>query len=469
MIHRSYGAVRNLVDRSPLNTGSALQALGDTSNVLTSGGTQQTQSSSSIPSVPQAVPTPPAANQIAGFNDRITSSDVIGDFNRDGWADILWRNAETGENNLWIMNGLTPIGNVDLPYVTDTNWHIVGVADYTRDGWVDILWRNYATGENTVWQMSGTAATGSISLPAITNVNWVISGSSDFTGDGQGDILWRNYATGENTIWQMNGTNVVTSIALPTITDTPWSMVGGGDFNGDGQNDILWRNYTTGENTIWTMAGANPYGSISILGAYETNFYVGGIGDFNRDGQADIFWRRNAFSGDNVIWLMNRTTPIGGAPIAAVTGSEWRVGLRLLNQSTVPQGQPDLKGTFFDVRLEPLFSGESFTADVDISNLGSRSTSSSFRVSFYLSSNNTISTSDYFLNSVTLNSLTAGGRSSFSVNLTLPRANNYFWSGSNTYYIGMIVDSGNAIAESNEQNNSSTGDRVDYDAVFVWL
>ncbi|MBD2328880.1 CARDB domain-containing protein [Alkalinema sp. FACHB-956] len=130
---------------------------------------------------------------------------------------------------------------------------------------------------------------------------------------------------------------------------------------------------------------------------------------------------------------------------------------------------PNLKGKSFDVRPEPLTAGGRFNFDFEVQNLGG-ATGGSFEVSFYLSTNNIISTADYFLTKTTLSALPANGSTGklfLTQDLTLPGLNDPFWTGDGTYYIGMIVDSGNTILETNESDNSNLGLLVDYDDVVI--
>ncbi|MEQ8542161.1 MAG: CARDB domain-containing protein, partial [Coleofasciculus sp. D1-CHI-01] len=125
----------------------------------------------------------------------------------------------------------------------------------------------------------------------------------------------------------------------------------------------------------------------------------------------------------------------------------------------------DLSGLYFDVAPEPLDAGDSFDIDFDITNTGS--SAGAFDVSFYLSSNNTISTTDHLLGSATINGLAGNSTGSFITSLNLPGVNHSFWNGDGTYYIGMRVDSGADVTEVNETNNSNVGFLFDYDDVVI--
>ncbi|MEM8614383.1 MAG: CARDB domain-containing protein, partial [Cyanobacteria bacterium P01_H01_bin.105] len=129
-------------------------------------------------------------------------------------------------------------------------------------------------------------------------------------------------------------------------------------------------------------------------------------------------------------------------------------------------GVADLVATSANVILEPQTAGSTFAFEFDISNLGNAATGN-YDVSFYLSGNDFISTNDRFLGSVSLSSLAAGAATgTLTTQLTMPGINDAFWlanGGNGDYTVGMIIDSGNSVAESNEFNNSNQGQLVDVD------
>lgn len=60
---------------------------------------------------------------------------AVGDFNQDGKSDIVWCNPTTGENYVFVIDGLAVQGTSGyLPAVPGENWQIAGVSDV--DGWV---------------------------------------------------------------------------------------------------------------------------------------------------------------------------------------------------------------------------------------------------------------------------------------------------------------------------------------------
>jgi hypothetical protein len=223
------------------------------------------------------------------------------------------------------MLGSKIIGIAYLNPVTDLNWQIVGTGDFNGDGWPDILWRHYVSGYNAVWYMKGATLIGSAYLNAVTGLNWQIVGTGDFNGDGWSDILWRYYGSGgNNVVWYMKGATRIGYAYLSAVTDLNWKIVATGDFNGDGWPDILWRHYLGGNNTVWYMKGVTHTGSASLSAVTDLNWKIVGTGDFNGDGWPDILWR-NYLGGNNTVWYMKGVTHTGSASLSAVTDLNWRI------------------------------------------------------------------------------------------------------------------------------------------------
>jgi hypothetical protein len=267
-----------------------------------------------------------------GFYDafvaKIFSSLIKNDFNLDGREDILWRYyGSGGKNVVWYMQGAIRTGTAGLPAVTDLNWQIVGTGDFNSDGWPDILWRYYGSGgKNVVWYMKGASRIGTASLPAVADLNWQIVGTGDFNRDGWPDILWRyNGSGGKNVVWYMKGASRTGSATLLAVTDLNWQIVGTGDFNRDGWPDILWRySGSGGKNVVWYMKGVTRTATATLLAVTDLNWKIGGTGDLNGDGWPDILWRYYGSGGQNLLWYMQGATRTGTATLPAITDLNWR-------------------------------------------------------------------------------------------------------------------------------------------------
>lgn len=132
----------------------------------------------------------------------------------------------------------------------------------------------------------------------------------------------------------------------------------------------------------------------------------------------------------------------------------------------VPTVPADLRGTAFNVVQEPLEVGDNLDLLFTVENAAT-GTAGPFSVRFFLSSNSLISTSDQQIGQFDFTGLAGNTSQANSINLTLPTDPIFYGNGDDTYFIGMIVDAGGAVAESNENNNSNRGELVDFDSVII--
>ncbi len=84
--------------------------------------------------------------QYDAFGQNVMPKKKMGD-------DILWYHV-WGFTGVWFMNGAKYKSGAWVGWAP-TEWKIVGSADFNNDGKTDILWRNAKTGENLVWFMDG--------------------------------------------------------------------------------------------------------------------------------------------------------------------------------------------------------------------------------------------------------------------------------------------------------------------------
>jgi hypothetical protein len=107
----------------------------------------------------------------------------------------------------------------------DATWSVAGIGDFNGDGNADVLWRN-ANGSLAEWLMNGSTIASSNFITsngvAVTpDATWSIVEIGDFNGDGNSDILWRN-TSGALAEWLMNGTSIMKSLT-PASNGTPVS------------------------------------------------------------------------------------------------------------------------------------------------------------------------------------------------------------------------------------------------------
>jgi len=247
-----------------------------------------------------------------------------GDFNGDGKADLLWRHAQSGEVQVWLMNGAAITASGSPFTVPDPNWKIVGVGDFDGDGKADLFWRRDGSGDTYVWFMNGLAIAGAAPSFALADTNWKVEGVGDFDGDGKADLLWRHALSGEVYVWLMNGASIAASGSPFTVPDLNWKIVGVGDFDGDGKADVLWRHAVTGQTYVWFMNGLAIAGSAPSFEVADTNWKVQGVGDFDGNGKADVLWR-HALSGEVYVWLMNGAAITASGSPFTVPDPDWKI------------------------------------------------------------------------------------------------------------------------------------------------
>ncbi|HNP31110.1 MAG TPA: FG-GAP-like repeat-containing protein [Nitrospirales bacterium] len=241
------------------------------------------------------------------------------DFNDDESADLLWRNTQTGNVALWLMNWHSVVSTGLLGRVP-AEWEIKGIGDVNNDGKADVIWRHTSTGTVAVWLMNGLNIT-SVGFPGSTSLSWNIEKVGDVSGDGKADLVWRNKKTGQVAVWLMNGGTIVNSAFLSNVS-LEWEIAGLGDLNGDDKSDIIWRNDTSGVVAVWLMNGLGV-SSIEFPGATSLNWNIQGVGDFDGDGKADLLWK-NETNHLVTIWRMDGGSVMSTGNLGFVS-PEWKV------------------------------------------------------------------------------------------------------------------------------------------------
>jgi hypothetical protein len=228
------------------------------------------------------------------------------DFDGDGNQDILFQNA-SGQAQVWFMDGATGVRTTaNVGPNPGSNWKIISVGDFNGDSKADILWQNTSTGQASVWLMNGTTLLGSAALGASPGTKWKVVGAGDVNANNKSDVIWQNTSTGQVMIYTMNGTTVTSKTTLPKNPGSSWKAIGTGDFNGDGKSDILFQN-ASGQVRVWQMNGT----AISLDKTISTNpgsaWAAIGAEDFNNDGKDDILFQ-NTSTGQVMVWAMNGTS-----------------------------------------------------------------------------------------------------------------------------------------------------------------
>lgn len=183
------------------------------------------------------------------------------DFNGDGRDDLLWNRASDGANMVWLLG---PDGfSVTTKQVIGKNWPkwtLLGAGDFNHDGRADLLYRDAVTGRQQLYLTSSDGLT-MASKKSFGSVladysGWQFHSVADFNGDGAADILWHNPGTGANLVWFTNplGPSLASAKWLGQIA-TSWTLIDTGDYNGDGNSDLLYRDEATGQQLVYLTSG----------------------------------------------------------------------------------------------------------------------------------------------------------------------------------------------------------------------
>jgi Ca2+-binding RTX toxin-like protein len=168
--------------------------------------------------------------------------------------------------------------------------------------------------------------------------------------------------------------------------------------------------------------GATPLNSFNTVAG-------GDPGDW-ASGTTDAF---NAYATTGVV------LPISNTDLTAMDVIGWNAGA-----SAPPPPQPDLTVSNLVLNLGAAATSVGFS----VNNVGAVDAGAS-TTGVYLSTDATITASDRLVGSSSTPALAAGASDSESASVTLPNLT------AGTYYLGVLADSPNAIAEGNEANNAS--------------
>jgi uncharacterized repeat protein (TIGR01451 family) len=157
----------------------------------------------------------------------------VADFNQDGHPDLLWEDPTSGFAQIWYLGGPQGITLLGAANLTQTNpWHIVGCGDFNNDGFPDVLWQDPVSGTVQIWYMGGTApgAQGSQLMSALNLTGAMtteVVAIADFNRDGHPDVVFQNEATGAATVYYYTGPlGTIPNGTAVLSTGNPWHIAG---------------------------------------------------------------------------------------------------------------------------------------------------------------------------------------------------------------------------------------------------
>lgn len=202
-------------------------------------------------------------------------------------AEMLWYAVGSAPDRvdryLWPSGGAASVVSRPIS-VTGTYTPVTG--DFDANGWADVMWYSPGSAPDFVWLGSGDAATGSTgqrSLQTSVSGDYVpMVGRYGRAVDERDDLLWYAPGPANDYLWESAGDGTFRSVsATNASTGAPVRLQGARDYV------LLWPG---GDGTIWTPS---PYG-MQLRPAGNTPLppgYLPVVGEFTgTGGVSSIFW-----------------------------------------------------------------------------------------------------------------------------------------------------------------------------------
>ncbi|MFI9212964.1 FG-GAP-like repeat-containing protein [Streptomyces sp. NPDC053253] len=218
--------------------------------------------------------------RIAGTGAKFATSSVFvptGDLNGDRCADVY---ARVGDQLRAYRPGCGKVVSASSPYtVVGAGWGqydvLTSPGDVNGDGYADLIARQASTGD--VYFYGGTADH-RVKPRVRIGTNWKlykkIVGAGDLNGDGRGDLLGVDAA---GVLWRYYGT-ATGGVTARVKVGGGWggysALVGVGDLSGDGRADLVARD-TAGRLYAYKGTGNGLYGTRAVIGSSGWNGFKG--------------------------------------------------------------------------------------------------------------------------------------------------------------------------------------------------
>lgn len=217
----------------------------------------------------------------------------LGDHNGDGKTDVLWHRTSNGTNRWYVSSGVsggiptfqTSLNPIPAAAITGAGWYML-VGDFNGDGLADVLWCERTAFGNR-WYVNKGIVSGVPTFVAYHDPvwpgTWGAAYLADWNSDGRNDVAWFCGAGCSPVAWHVNngvvnGTLNFTSYqdleaAFPEAGGGSSSVLSVGDWNGDGVDDVMVYASENGTNTWYQNNLVKPDVLTSIttgLGATTT-------------------------------------------------------------------------------------------------------------------------------------------------------------------------------------------------------
>jgi len=240
---------------------------------------------------------------------------AIGDFNGDGFQDLLWQNNSTGQVNVNYYGGAgpQPQGSAVLNNGGDlAGWLLVGSADFDHNGVPDLVYQNTQSGQVNVNYYGGAGGTTFIGWACLSCgidvTGWSVVGVADMNGDGDPDLIYQNQTTAQVNVDYYGGSGGATFTGWACLSCgidvTGWQVKAVADFDGNGTPDLVYQNTQSGQVNVdyYGGSGGATFTGWACLscGINVAGWQVVGAADMSADGIPDLIYQNTQTSQVNV-------------------------------------------------------------------------------------------------------------------------------------------------------------------------
>ena len=253
----------------------------------------------------------PQFNSVGSFTINGTYTPLVGDFDGDGFDEILWYAPGFAPDFMWNFTSYSSVQSRSYP--VNGVYSRPTVGDYTGDGADDILW--YAPGFTQDWLWDYNRGGSYNSGPRTINGHYLpVSGS--FGNDRTDDVFWYAPGTAADYLWDyVPGSTAYQSVAqsVNATTYRPFSLDVYND--GPGSEDIYWYAPGTSPDFYWDYFLGSRFthalaGELAINGHYLTaagDFFGGGADDIVFESGSDLLIREHLLTPDGSLEIVDWT------------------------------------------------------------------------------------------------------------------------------------------------------------------
>ena len=248
----------------------------------------------------------------------------VADLDNDGKQDVIVANQ--GENTLSIFKNISTSGNISfnspIKIATPSTPIGIGIGDFDKNGWLDIVTANHGNGTVSIFTNKGifnSISTNNFNprFGLITGLNPITIDVADMDGDSKSDIVVGNYGSNSISIFKNNFiSGALATSSFSTKLDFNAGNKPGyvklGDMDGDSKLDVVV--LAEGNNSVGILRNISTAGVLSSASfASRVNFNTGitpyyiSVGDLTGNGKLDILVT-NFGDGTATVW-QNKAIP----------------------------------------------------------------------------------------------------------------------------------------------------------------